>query len=166
MPLSLPPVNDRADLDALDPAARAAFLERLARSLWRLERDDAHQRWIAVEDPRAIERFGFTVDDFPNAPKPDLPDWTPLPAPPVARVTAPPVARVTALQGLLALDAAGLAAAYEAWATAPDRTFAERAFIQRAGHWARDDATLLSAATTLGLTEAQIDDLFSLAATL
>ena len=158
MPLSLPPVNDRADLDALDPAARAAFLERLARSLWRLERDDAHQRWIAVEDPRAIERFGFTVDDFPNAPKPDLPDWTPLPAPPVARVTA--------LQGLLALDAAGLAAAYDAWATAPDRTFAERAFIQRAGHWARDDATLLSAATTLGLSAADVDELFELAATL
>jgi hypothetical protein len=76
------------------------------------------------------------------------------------------VARVTALQGLLALDAAGLAAAYDAWATAPDRTFAERAFIQRAGHWARDDATLLSAATTLGLSAADVDELFTLAATL
>jgi len=69
-------------------------------------------------------------------------------------------------RGRLALDAAGLAAAYEAWATAPDRTFAERAFIQRAGHWARDDATLLSAATTLGLSAADVDELFELAATL
>ena len=57
-------------------------------------------------------------------------------------------------------------AAYEAWATAPDRTFAERAFVQRAGHWARDDATLLSAATTLGLSAADVDELFELAATL
>ena len=59
-----------------------------------------------------------------------------------------------------------LAAAYEAWATAPDRTFAERAFIQRAGHWARDDATLLSATTTLGLTDDELDALFVQAATL
>ena len=158
MPLSLPPINGRADLDALDPATQAAFLALLARSLWRLERDDANQRWIAVEDPRAIERFGFTVDDFPHAPKPELPDWTPPPAPPVARVSA--------LQGLLALDAAGLAAAYEAWASDPARTFAERAFIQRAEQWARDDATLLGAAATLGLSAADVDELFELATTL
>lgn len=73
---------------------------------------------------------------------------------------------VTALQGLLAIDAAGLASAYETWANDPVRTFAQRAFIQRAQTWRRDDPTLLAAATTLGLTEAQLDGLFTLAATL
>jgi len=67
---------------------------------------------------------------------------------------------VTALQGLLAIDAAGLAAAYESWANDPARSFAERAFIQRAEHWMRDDPTLQGAATALGLTETQLDELF------
>lgn len=73
---------------------------------------------------------------------------------------------VTALQGLLAIDAAGLSGAYETWANDPDRTFAQRAFIQRAQTWRRDDPTLQGAAEALGLTEAQLDDLFTLAATL
>lgn len=73
---------------------------------------------------------------------------------------------VTALQGLLAIDAAGLASAYETWASDPARTFAQRAFISRAQTWRRDDPTLQAAATDLGLTESQLDDLFTLAATL
>lgn len=152
MALPLPPINSRADLDGLDADTRAAWLERLARTLWRLERDDANQRWIAVEDTSTLARFGFTAEDFPQAPKPELPEWLPLPQEPAARVSA--------LQGLLAIDAAGLAAAYESWANDPARSFAERAFIQRAEHWVRDDPTLQGAATALGLTETQLDELF------
>ena len=73
---------------------------------------------------------------------------------------------VTALQGLLALDAAGLSGQYEAWAKDPARTFAERAFIDRAQHWERNDQTLVAAATALGLGDAQIDALFETAAQL
>lgn len=70
------------------------------------------------------------------------------------------------LQGLLAIDAAGMAGVYEAWATDPARTFAERAFIQRAKVWRRDDPLLNGATTALGMTAAQVDDLFRLAVTL
>lgn len=70
------------------------------------------------------------------------------------------------LQGLLAIDAAGMAPAYEAWANDPTRTFAERAFIQRAKVWRRDDPLLNGATAALGMTSAQVDDLFCLAATL
>ena len=73
---------------------------------------------------------------------------------------------VTALQALKALDAAGMSAAYEAWANDPARTFLERAFIQRATHWLRSDPVLLSGATAIGIGEAQLDDLFRLADTL
>ena len=73
---------------------------------------------------------------------------------------------VTALQALLAIDQAGLAAAFEAWATDAARTFAQRAFIDKAQNWRRDDATLIAAATALGLTSEQVDNLFILAATL
>ena len=73
---------------------------------------------------------------------------------------------VTALQAMKALDAAGMSAAYEAWANAPERTFLERAFIQHAAHWLRSDPVLLSGATAIGISEAQLDDLFRLADTL
>jgi len=73
---------------------------------------------------------------------------------------------VTALQGLLAIDAAGMAEAYEAWATDPARAFAEKAFINRAQVWNRADPLMIGAATALGLSEAQMDELFILGATL
>jgi hypothetical protein len=73
---------------------------------------------------------------------------------------------VTALQALKALDAAGMSAAYEAWANDPGRTFLERAFINRATHWLRADPVLLSGASAIGISEAQLDGLFRLADTL
>lgn len=73
--------------------------------------------------------------------------------------------RIEALNGLLVLDQAGLSAAYTAWANAPERTFAQRAFINKAMTWRRDDPTLNAAATDLGLSSAQVDALFIQAAT-
>jgi hypothetical protein len=72
--------------------------------------------------------------------------------------------RVTALQGLLAIDEAGLSADYQAWATSTSRTFAERAFIDKALHWNRTDPVLISGAADMGLTSEQIDSLFISAA--
>ena len=155
MPL---PVNSREDLDALPEDQRAEWMDRLARSIWRLERDEENEQWIHVKDTNTISRFGFTESDFPNAPKPDLPEFVPTPPDPAPRITA--------LQGLLAIDAAGLAEQYETWATDPTRTFAERAFINRAQSWQRDDQTLIAAATALGLDAEQIDALFETAAQL
>lgn len=85
-----------------------------------------------------------------------------------AYVAAPtPVPQsVSALQGLLAVDQAGMASAYTAWASDPARTFAERAFIDKAQTWKRDDPTLMAAAVAFGLTSTQIDSLFVLAASL
>jgi len=67
---------------------------------------------------------------------------------------------VPALEALLALDAAGLSADYEAWANDPARTFAERAFIDKAQNWRRDDPTLQAAAEALELSSEQVDQLF------
>ena len=148
-------INSREDLDALPEDQRAKWMDRLARSIWKLDRDDENERWILVENTSTISRFGFAVDDFPAAPKPEIPPY--VPAPPE------PAPRVTALQGMLALDAAGLSGQYEAWSTDPARTFAEKAFIQRAQFWQRDDQTLVAAAAALGLDDAQIDALFETA---
>jgi len=73
---------------------------------------------------------------------------------------------ITPLQGELAIDQAGLSAAYEAWRDDPARTFSERAFIQRATVWKRSDPVLDAAGVALGLTDAQIDQLFITAARL
>lgn len=84
---------------------------------------------------------------------------------PAPQVEPPPVPQqVTALQGMLALDHAGLSAAFEAWANDPARTFAERAFINKALTWKRNDPVLLEGAAALGITD--LDPLFILAASL
>ena len=155
MPL---PVNSKQDIESLPEAQKSEWLDRLARSIWRLERDDDNQRWLLVEDTATIDRFGYTTDDFPDAPKPDTPEWKPPPPEPAPKVTA--------LQGMLAIDQAGLADAYEAWANDPSRTFAEKAFITRAQTWQRDDPILAAAAEALGLDDAQVDALFEAAAQL
>ena len=73
---------------------------------------------------------------------------------------------VTPLQAMLAIDKSGMSAAYEAWSIDPTRTFAEKAFINRAQVWDRNDPLMIAGATALGLTSAQLDQLFILAATL
>ena len=73
---------------------------------------------------------------------------------------------VDALQGLKAIDAAGISAAYETWANDPKRKFLEKAFINRARTWRRDDPVLSAGAAALGLSAEQLDQLFVLAATL
>ncbi len=67
---------------------------------------------------------------------------------------------IEALQALLALDAAGLAPAFAAWANSPERTFAERAFIDRARTWRRDNPVLIAGAADMGITPEQLDQLF------
>ena len=79
-------------------------------------------------------------------------------SPPAVVVIVPQ--EITPLQGLLALDKFGFSATYEAWANSPDRTFAERVFVNRAQTWRRNDPTLLSAAEAFNLTSAQLDQLF------
>lgn len=77
-----------------------------------------------------------------------------------------PVTQVTALQGLLAIDHAGLSLEYTLWANSPLRTFAQKAFIDKAQVWKRDDPTLVAAATDLGISSDQLDALFMLASNL
>ena len=71
---------------------------------------------------------------------------------------------ISALSGLAVIDGYGLADAYTAWATDPARTFMERAFIDKATVWKRDNTALLTAADALGLTREQMDAMFVRAA--
>ena len=118
----------------------------------------------AAVDWDAIRRTSYGIHSTPTEVIVyETADEVPPPAPPPAN---PVPQEVTALQGLKALDAAGMAAAYEQWANDPARTFLERAFISREQRWRRDDPVLLAGAAALGLTPEQLDDLFRLANTL
>lgn len=155
----LPIINNRSDIESLSQEERDQFMNLLAGSVWKLQRDDENQRWILIEDLSTITRYGVSLVELSDIPKPDIPEWKPLPDPRES-------IQCTAFQGLLALDQSGLATVYQTWADDSSRTFAEKAFITRAQTWRRMDPILLSAAVSLGLTEQQLDDLFELAVTL
>ena len=126
----------------------------LAGSIYRLEKDDAVQAWQAVQDTRSIERFGFTLVDFPQAAAPALPDYVSVqPAVPQS---------VTMRQARLALAAAGLLApvntAVAAGGEALQIEWEFAATVDRT--W----PTLAALQAALGLSDAQIDALFTTAA--
>ena len=66
-------INDRKDLDAMPKAEQDAYKQRLAAGINRWEWQDGD--WVLTQDTATIERFGFTLADFPNAPIPPKPDY-------------------------------------------------------------------------------------------
>ena len=157
--MSFLPINTRADLDSLSEFDRANFMSLLAGSIWRLERDDANQRWITVEDFSTIESFGFTSEDFPDRPKPELPEWHPLPVEPAGIQNV-----VTMRQARHALLNAGLLDAVDtAIAAIPDETERRQAQIdwEYATEVRKDWPWVQTLSTALGLSEEQLDQLFT-----
>ena len=71
-------INTRADIDLIIGTSKhSAVMALLEGTLWRVEKDDAAQVWVAIEDNSTIERFGFTRADFPSALPPVLPKYVP-----------------------------------------------------------------------------------------
>ena len=68
-------INNRSDFDAAPAEQREQFMKRLALSIhkWRWNGSD----WEQYENTDSIDRFGFTVADFPDAPVPAKPDYNP-----------------------------------------------------------------------------------------
>lgn len=82
------------------------------------------------------------------------------------QVPQPIPEQVERLQARLALIQVGLWDTVVAYFADPSRTAIEMAFWDDARTWRRDDPTVMAAGANLGLTDAQIDALFKLAATL
>lgn len=158
----LPTINTRADLDALaGTPAHAAYLAMLAGSLWRLERDDEAQTWVAVEDNTTVARFGFTRADFPDATPPALPQYDPIVEPVPASVSMRQARLALLGAGLLDIVDAALAAIEE---EAPRR--AAQIEWEYAATVERASPLIAQLGPALALTEEQLDTLFVQAATL
>jgi len=159
--MGLPSINTREDLDAIaGTPEHVAFMALLAGTLWRLEKDDTAQAWVAIEDNSTIERFNFTRADFPDAQPPALPEYVPV------VVAVPEV--VTMRQARLALLGAGLLAQVNAAIAAMPGVAGEAARIEweYATTVVRDSSWVQSLGSVLGLSAAQIDALFIAAAKL
>lgn len=154
--MGLPSINTREDLDAIaGTPEHVAFMALLAGTLWRLEKDDTAQAWVAIEDNSIIERFNFTRADFPDAQPPALPEYVP------AVVAVPEV--VTMRQARLALLGAGLLAQVNtAVANMPGAEGdAARIEWEYAQEVRRDSPLVAALSAAFGWTSAQLDDLFT-----
>ena len=159
--MGLPFINTRADLDALTGTPEHdVFMALLAGTLWRVEKDDTAQAWVAIEDNSTIERFDFTRADFPGAQPPALPGYVPV-VDPVPEV-------VTMRQARLALLGAGLLAQVNtAVANMPGAEGdAARIEWEYAQEVRRDSPLTAGLSAALGLTDAQLNNLFTAAGAL
>ena len=68
-------INNRKDLDALPKADQESFKVLLAVGINRWDWQEGD--WVLTQDIATIERFGFTLADFPDAPVPDKPTNNP-----------------------------------------------------------------------------------------
>ena len=68
-------INDRKDLDAAPEEVRNSFISVLAGSINKYAWDGTE--WVLEQNTAEIERFGFTLADFPDAPVPDKPTYNP-----------------------------------------------------------------------------------------
>ena len=68
-------INNRKDLDAAPTDTRERFIASLAASVnkWKWENGE----WVIRQNTTDIERFDFTLDDFPDAPVAEMPDYNP-----------------------------------------------------------------------------------------
>lgn len=154
--MGLPSINTRADLDAITGTPEhVAFMALLAGTLWRLEKDDTAQAWVAIEDNSTVERFDFTRADFPDAQPPALPEYVPV---------VDPVPMVVSMrQARLALLGAGLLAQVNtAVANMPGAEGdAARIEWEYAQEVRRDSPLVAALSVAFGWTSAQLDDLFT-----
>lgn len=145
----------REDLDAAaGTEEHALFLQLLAGSMWRLEKDNAARTWVAVPDDTTITRFGFTRADFDDTP-PDLPEY-------IRDVVVP--ASVGRYQLRAALLQMGLFDSVDAHLQQAD-ALVRMTWID-APEFSRDSELVSVISAFLELTSDQMDDVFIFASTI
>jgi len=68
-------INNRKDLEAAPDDVRERFVNSLAGSINKYVWNGSE--WTLEQNTSEIEKFDFSLDDFPDAPVPDMPDYNP-----------------------------------------------------------------------------------------
>ena len=153
-------INNRKDLDASPADTRERFIASLVASInkWKWENGD----WVIRQNTTDIERFDFTLDDFPDAPVPEMPDYNPdQRALEQARESAS-LSRADFKLGLLEM---GELDAVKALMDDPDADPRIKIMWEDSGRFERMNPDLLSFAEVMEYTESQLDQLFGVSPT-
>jgi len=68
-------INNRKDLDAASDDVRERFVNSLAGSINKYVWNGTE--WTLEQNTAEIERFDFSLDDFPDSPVPEMPAYNP-----------------------------------------------------------------------------------------
>lgn len=148
-------INSKADIDALPPEERSDWLVRLAATIHRQNEDGS-----VTTDTSTISRFGYALEDFPDAPvTPYEPPTESLASVP-SSIKAWQAKAVLKMQGMLGSAEAAIAGLPE-----PQKAIVESAWLNQAD-FDRNSATISSLAAVLSITAEQMDEMFIQAAAL
>lgn len=154
-------INSREDLDLIQGTPQYdQFMEMLKGTIYRLEKDDVNKTWVAIKDLSTIKSFGFTLKDFPDAKAPELPEYTP-PESKVPKIVTMRQARLALLHASLLQSATDAINAMPG--TEGDAARIEWEYAQEVH---RNSDLVASLAKVLKLSNDQLDNLFTEAATL
>jgi len=68
-------INSSSDLENAPKSVRERFLRALGLTIHKYQWNGTE--WTLEQNTSEIERFGFTLADFPDAPVPEMPDYNP-----------------------------------------------------------------------------------------
>ena len=150
-------INNRKDLDAARAADRERFMLHLSSTIhkWRWNGSD----WEQYENTDSIERFDFTLDDFPDAPVPPVPDKSPDEKEAEAERERLDTIVVSRFQAKAALDDAGLLDQVEDYMAGDDVPRRVLLAWQEAS-FRRGSKMVNDIGSELGLSEEKLDELF------
>jgi len=147
--------NSRKDLDAAPAEQKEKFLGLLAASINKWSWDGAE--WVLEQNTTEIEKFDFSLEDFPDAPVPEMPSYNPDErALEKAREDAS-LSRADFKIGLLEMgELDNVQALMDDPATDPRI----KIMYEDSGRFNRMHPDLLQLAEVMGYTEEQLDELF------
>ena len=153
-------INTRKDLDAAPAAERERFMLQLSGTIHKWRWNDTE--WEQYADTSTIERFGFTLDDFPDAPVPAEPDYSPDEKEAQAERDRLDAMTASRFQAKAALDDAGLLDQVEDYMAGDDVPRRVKLAWQEAS-FRRGSNMVNQIGAELGLSQEEMDGLFKAA---
>lgn len=150
-------INTRKDLDNAPQAVKDQFMVRLGAGINRWSWDGSE--WVLIQDTTTIDAFGFSVNDFPNAPVPEKPDYNPDER---ALEQERQSASLSRMQFMLSLETAGLYEEIQAAIDSDQVSKTVKIMWQNASRFERMNPELVQLGHEMGYTDQQMDNIFGI----